>query len=83
MSATLFDDLCDAYPKVAPSNIAELLDRAERYVRKLKFPLPEPARTSVLTLCCLKGLDKGREWAYEAALWSLLSCYAMEAGRER
>lgn len=78
MNATLFDDLCNAYPNVAPYIIVELLNAAENYVAGIRFHLPENVKHTVLTLCCLKSLDRGHAWAYEDALLTLLVCHAKE-----
>lgn len=78
MNAILFDDLCNAYPNVAPYVIVELLDAAENYVAGIRFHLPESAKHTVLTLCCLKSLDRGHAWAYEDALLTVLVCHAKE-----
>lgn len=78
MNADIFDRLCDTYPAVSPTAIAALLDRATEYVDDLRFTLADGARSTVLTLCALKGLDPDHAWAYEESLWSILACYAQE-----
>lgn len=78
MNTLLFDDLCDAYPDVAPHFIVQLLNAAEAYVSGIRFHLPDNAQHTLLTLCCLKSLDPGHAWAYEDALLTLLTCHAKE-----
>ena len=79
----LFNRLRRSYPEERPDVISDLIGRVCAYTDKITIPLPDAAKTTLETLCCLKSLDEGYAWAYEQAITTLLLSHMKGHGDDK